>query len=193
MAHSLLYCLSLEQMAVVGAQCLCPKWKRQTLALLSAGTSYSFSSPDFPSTGPRKETSGLGLGLGNPLLVLGQGGQNPREFQNNAGGLEDLPQAYALRFSFSFFIAENQFSHNAVLLPRGSCREGPPPRAADFWGRENSPAAKPSLGCGRGTTWSREQVGEEERGTRRESGKACEEKGGACARPRLPRSHTAPP
>lgn len=88
---------------------MCPKWKRQTLALLSAGTSYSFSSPDFPSTGPRKETSGLGLG--NPLLVLGQGGQNPRKFQNNAGGLEDLPQAYALRFSFSFFIAENQFSH----------------------------------------------------------------------------------
>ena len=68
-----------------------------------------------PQTSPPLAPEISGLVLGDQLLASGQGGQKPQECrgQNNVCGREDLPQASALGFSYSFLKAGK-----AIFWPR---------------------------------------------------------------------------
>lgn len=118
LAHSLLYCLSPEQAPGMGALSIC------VLKENDRPCSFHLHSLHLvPQISPPLAREISGLVLGDHLLASGQGGQKPQQCrgQNNVCGLEDLPQASALGFSFSFLKAGKAIfwpEHHVVLLRR---------------------------------------------------------------------------
>lgn len=118
LAHSLLYCLSLEQAPGMGALSIC------VLKENDRPCSFHLHSLHLvPQISPPLAREISGLVLGDQLLASGQGGQKPQQCrgQNNVCGRDDLPQASALGFSFSFLKAGKAIfwpEHHVVLLRR---------------------------------------------------------------------------
>ena len=141
LAHSLLYCLSLEHVPGTGALSIC--------VLKENGRPCPFHLHSLhlaPQISPPLAPEISGLVLGDQLLASGQGGEKPQECrgQNNACGPEDLPQASALRFSFSFFKAGKAIfwpKHHVVLL-RSFLQRRVAASVAAFLGKGKEPSKR---------------------------------------------------
>ena len=158
LAHSLLYCLSLEHVPGTGALSIC--------VLKENGRPCPFHLHSLhlaPQISPPLAPEILAWSWGINFWPLDKVGKSPR-----SAGVRTMPVDLKTSLRpllsgspFLFSKQEKQFSGPSTTWCcfGASYREESPPPLQLFWGRGRSPASEGRIGCGRGTEREAEQVG----------------------------------